>query len=66
MVEIRSGECLIESAGGSCCVCRKKILPGKAVQVSKWVARIRHVECMPKEDTRYRKGQGRPRKVLPD
>jgi len=54
---LRNGEVLIsKSAGGPCAVCKGRIQPGQAVQLSKWSARIRHVECLPKSDTR--EGQG--------
>jgi hypothetical protein len=57
MIDLRIGECLLENcAGGSCSVCKEKIPAGKAVQLSKWSNRIRHVECVPKSDTRRDKG----------
>ncbi len=56
-MELRSGEYLIENcAGGRCVVCKGVIPPGKAVQLSRYIAKIRHVECMPQTDTRLKVG----------
>ena len=64
---LRHGEVLIEkSAGGPCAVCKGRIEPGKAVQLSCRSARIRHVECLPKSDARSRGMQSRGSKGLPE
>lgn len=55
MSELRSGEEIVHSAGGRCVVCKQKIEPGRAVQLSKWTSNIRHLECMPKTDSRHKR-----------
>lgn len=68
-VELRTGEELVHCAGGAkCCVCKGPIPKGEAVQLSKWTSRLRHVECMPKRDTRQGIGGTfrRGRKILPE
>jgi hypothetical protein len=63
MVELRSGEVLLnQCAGGPCAVCKQRISPGPAVQLSKRSNRIRHVDCMPQTDTRRGNG-GKDRKL---
>ena len=53
MSTLRIGEFLIEQcAGGKCVVCKGRIPPGPANQLSSHSAAIRHVECLPKKDTR--------------
>lgn len=52
MTNLRIGELVIKCAGGTCAVCRMRIEPGDAVQLSANTSRIRHVECMPKSDSR--------------
>lgn len=51
MIELRPHEFLLkECAGGTCSVCKMKINPGNAVQLSRYTSRIRHVECEPKQE----------------
>lgn len=52
---LRSGECVIQCAGGTCTVCKERVAAGKAVQLSKYTSRIRHLTCMPATDRRYRR-----------
>jgi ferredoxin len=67
MADLRAGEVLLEQCGGgSCAVCRGRIPPGPAVQLSKWTTRLRHVGCMPKTDKRLRYRTGRTgTRILP-
>ena len=62
MSEIRTGELVVQSAGGKCCVCKLRIVPGPAVQVSRQSSGIRHLECLPKTDSRGRREWGPTRR----
>lgn len=53
--ELRTGEELVRCAGGECCVCKQRIQPGFAVQISRYSNYLRHPSCMPKSDGRKRK-----------
>lgn len=68
MIELRQGEILLENcAGGKCAVCKQRILPGKAVQLSKNTNSIRHIECVPQTDSRNMPQRRKPpRKILPE
>ncbi len=66
MADLRSGELVVQSAGGICAVCRQRIPSGPAVQLSSQTSRIRHVECVPKTDSRSRGGFKTGRKLLPE
>lgn len=50
--QTRHGEEIVTVAGGTCNVCKNKIEAGKAVQLSRYTSRLRHIECMPKSDSR--------------
>ncbi len=65
-VELRSGEAVVQCAGGQCCVCKMRIAPGPAVQVSSSSNYIRHTHCMPKKDARRRKAVDKVEKELPE
>lgn len=53
MTGLRHGELLLnQCAGGKCAVCKELITPGRAVQLNCRSSRIRHVEGLPKTDTR--------------
>ncbi len=52
MSELRKGECIVQVATGRCAVCKNLIVKGPAVQLSAYTTRLRHLECMPKKDTR--------------
>jgi hypothetical protein len=52
MSQLRHGEEIVTVARGTCNVCKQPILSGKAVQLSKYTTRLRHMECMPKSDSR--------------
>jgi hypothetical protein len=52
MSQVRIGEMEVMSAGGTCAVCKGKIEKGIAVQLSAQTSRIRHLTCLPKNDTR--------------
>src|SRR5258708_6892082 len=64
IMELRPGEVLIsQCAGGNCIVCKHRIEPGIAIQLSKWSNRIRHVDCVPKTDGRCFNRSSRFRKL---
>ena len=52
MSDLRFGEVIIKCAGGKCCVCKERVKPGLAVQLSSKTNAIRHQSCMPKTDSR--------------
>jgi hypothetical protein len=66
MSDLRHGEEIVTVAGGTCNVCKVKIVPGKAVQLSKYTSRLRHVECLPKSDSRVGWRFGTKEKALPE
>jgi hypothetical protein len=65
-MDLRRGEEIVHVVGGPCTVCKGRILEGKAVQLSKYTARIRHLECMPKTDSRSQSTGNRAKKGLPE
>jgi hypothetical protein len=66
MSNLRHGEEIVTVAGGKCEVCKQKVEPGKAVQLSKYTIRIRHTHCLPKSDSREGGVKhDKPRKSLP-
>lgn len=65
-VELRSGELVVQCAGGKCAVCKMQIKPGPAVQLSSSTNYIRHTTCMPKKDARHRKVVDKIEKELPE
>jgi hypothetical protein len=66
MAELRHGEEIIHIAFGKCIVCKEPIPAGEAVQLSKYTNAVRHVECMPGSDNRYRYKPRNRRKNLAD
>ncbi len=58
-MELRAGEVTVQCAGGVCAVCRGRIIPGQAVQLSSYTCRLRHQECMPVTDRRHRQADRR-------
>jgi hypothetical protein len=64
-MELRPGECLLQKTSGPCAVCKKKIEPGPAIQLSKNSSRIRHIECVPKSDSRSRGSPRGGRQIVP-
>jgi hypothetical protein len=65
-MELRPGEQLVTVAGGKCNVCKKRIEPGKAVQVSAYSNAIRHPECLPETDQRDRPRREKITKEIED
>lgn len=42
-------------AQAKCCVCKNYIIPGPAISVSPYNNAVRHLNCVPKSDTRIGK-----------